>query len=69
MPARAEARLALVSERPVPQAPQGTPGGIPGLIAAATGSASSDPTQFQPPAGGILGMIRDYMDSNAMPDR
>jgi hypothetical protein len=45
----------------LPQAPQGAPGGIPGLIAAATGSASSDPSQFQPPAGGLLGMIQDYM--------
>lgn len=52
-----------------PQALQGIPGGIPGLIAAATGNASSDPTQFQPPAGGILGMIQDYMNGNAMPNR
>lgn len=49
----------------VPQAPQGTPGGIPGLLAAATGSASSDPSQFQPPAGGLLGMIQDYMNATA----
>jgi len=53
----------------IPRVAQGRPGGIPGLIAAATGSASSDPTQFQPPAGGILGMIQDYMNSNAMPGR
>jgi hypothetical protein len=48
----------------VPQPPQGTPGGIPGLIAAATGSASSDPSQFQLPAGGLLGMIQEYMRNN-----
>jgi len=60
-------RLAAVPY--VPQVRPGTPGGIPGLIAAANGSGSSDPTQFQPPAGGILGMIQDYMSSNAMQGR
>jgi hypothetical protein len=48
----------------VSQAPQAKPGGIPGLIATATGNASSDPSQFQPPAGGLLGMIQDYMRAN-----
>jgi hypothetical protein len=48
----------------VPQAPQSTSVGIPGMIAAATGNTSSDPTWFQPPAGGLLGMIQDYMRSN-----
>lgn len=48
----------------VPQAPQETSGGIPGLIADTTGSASSAPSQFQPAAGGLLGMIQEYMRNN-----
>ena len=47
----------------VPQPPS-TSGGIPGLIAAATGNASSDPSRFQPPAGGLLGLIQEYMRNN-----
>ncbi len=52
---------------PVPYLPdvsQNTPGGLPGLIASVTGSDPSDPAQFQPRAGGLLGMIQDYMRDN-----
>jgi len=48
----------------VPQAPQNASGGLPGLIASVTGSDSSDPMQFQPPAGGLLGLIQEYMRNN-----
>jgi len=53
----------------VPQVPAGTPGGISGLIAAATGNAPSDPARFRSPAGGLLGMIEDYMNNNATAGR
>ncbi|CCE04618.1 hypothetical protein BRAS3843_110001 [Bradyrhizobium sp. STM 3843] len=44
--------------------PTHRPGGIPGMIADLTGRDVSDPTQSQPPAGGLLGMIQEYMRSN-----
>ncbi|WP_316204907.1 MULTISPECIES: hypothetical protein [unclassified Bradyrhizobium] len=34
------------------------------MIASVTGSDPSDPAQFQPRAGGLLGMIQDYMRDN-----
>ncbi|WP_316197514.1 hypothetical protein [Bradyrhizobium sp. SZCCHNS2002] len=40
-------------------------GGLPGLVASVNGGDPSDPTGFQPPAGGLLGMIQDYMRNNA----
>lgn len=40
------------------------PGGLPGMIAAAMGKDQPDSTQFQPLAGGLLGMIQDYMRDN-----
>jgi hypothetical protein len=43
---------------------QKAPGGLPGLIASVTGSDPSDPAQFLPPAGGLLGLIQDYMRAN-----
>jgi hypothetical protein len=49
----------------VPQTPRGRPGGIPGFIAAQADSVSSDLSQFQPTAGGLLGMIQDYLATEA----
>jgi hypothetical protein len=44
---------------------QETRGGLPGLIASAGGGDASDPMQFQSPAGGLLGLIQDYMRSHS----
>lgn len=44
------------------------PGGIPGLIADATAVDPSDAARFQPSAGGVLGMIQDYMRSQSLED-
>jgi hypothetical protein len=53
----------------VPRAPAPVPyrpGGIPAMLAAVTGGDESDPSQFQPPAGGPLGMIQDYMRAHSV---
>jgi hypothetical protein len=45
-----------------PPTPNGAPGGLPGLMAA---SGLFDPVQpDQPPAGGLLALIQDYMRNN-----
>lgn len=48
----------------VPYVQETRGGGLPGLIASAMGGDASDPTQFQLPAGGLLGLIQDYMRGN-----
>ena len=53
---------------PVPYAtrPQAATGGIPGMIAALTGRDPSNAESFLPPAGGLPGMIQDYLRSRAL---
>jgi hypothetical protein len=41
--------------------PHGSMGGIPGLIAGIAGTDPSSPTQASPPAGGLLGLIQEYL--------
>jgi hypothetical protein len=48
-----------------PRAPQSAPGGIPGLMASITGGNPSSP-ELQPPAGGLLRLIQEYMRNNAI---
>jgi hypothetical protein len=46
-------------------APRTTTGGIPGMIAAVTGRDPADPESFAPPAGGLPGLIQDYLRSQS----
>jgi hypothetical protein len=50
----------------LPAAAQSKPGGLPGLIASVLGSDSPNPMQFQPPVGGLLGLIQEYMRDQAV---
>jgi len=50
----------------LPPAAKELPGGLPGLIAAATGNDPFNPTQFFPSAGGLPGLIQDYLRSQAL---
>jgi hypothetical protein len=50
----------------LPKTPQSGPLGLPGRIAWMSGVDPSDPTQAAPPAGGLLGLIQDYMRNQAI---
>jgi hypothetical protein len=51
---------------PVPYAsdPQQRVGGLPGLLATVAGADPLNPTQPPPSAGGLLGLMQDYMRNN-----
>jgi hypothetical protein len=46
---------------PYVPAPQQKLGGLPGLLAGVAGTDPANPTQAAPPAGGLLGLLREYM--------
>jgi hypothetical protein len=52
---------APTSDATFADATAGSPGGLPGLIASVTGGDWSGPMGVQAPAGGLLGLIQDYM--------
>ena len=47
-----------------PSAPQGKMGRLPGLLASIAGTDAWDSTRPAPPAGGLLGLIREWMRNN-----
>jgi hypothetical protein len=50
----------------VQQASQNAPGGLPGLMASLTGGDPSNPMQFEPAPGGLLGLIQEVMRNQAL---
>ncbi|WP_315796533.1 hypothetical protein [Bradyrhizobium sp. SZCCHNRI3043] len=46
----------------------GRPGSFPGLIADTSNTSAMDPASLQSPAGGLLGMIQDYMRTHPVDD-
>ncbi|WP_315756146.1 MULTISPECIES: hypothetical protein [unclassified Bradyrhizobium] len=46
----------------------GRPGSFPGLIAGTSNTSAMDPASLQSPAGGLLGMIQDYMRTHPVDD-
>ncbi|NPU12303.1 hypothetical protein HL666_16135 [Bradyrhizobium sp. 83002] len=65
LPCWARSELATPSTS---RAAAGRPGGFPGLIAGTGNTDAMDSARMQPPAGGLLGMIQDYMRTQSVDD-